>query len=248
MKITKNALLLCLCIISFLMLGACSLFDDEHISKDEAQEIANDLLGSDVTYVKMEETDDPNHINYIFTDSNGYTFTISSKLLRPSIDGAVSDSLPLYCYIGDNYGNVVLKDNADDIMQILKKYSLEAYIDDDFPNDNAVALDVYVGTQEENLELLKNIATAAAEIDALLNITYDTDYYLNNADEYSSSLIGSIPTLEISFYTAPADENSDRHFEAYGKFEFSSSADTRLTYDSLYKEITKKFTQSDILE
>lgn len=238
----KKNLFLCLCIASILMLAGCSLLDEEHISQSTAEKIAAELTGGDVTYVTTEEADTPNHINYIFTDSKGTAFSITSCLSQDGLDGATIG--PYHCSVVDNYGEAVMQYNKEQIEQILKEHGLEDY----HVSMRSVDFDIYCGTPEENRDILNQIAAAGAEIDALLDMTYDTDYAKKTQDEYFSYGVCLVPHLHVQFSKKLEGKAISELCVDIASVDFSTSDDTRWTADSLYEAMKSDLDKIEIAE
>ena len=236
--------ILLICMIPSLLLSACGLTNDKHITQSQAEKIANDLVGGEVTFIKSEETEDSNSIDYLFTDSKGYTFTITSNLSSPKIDGATAKYLPLECHVHDNYFEAVLTCNEDKIMDILEDYELEDYLKYSFGDVKLISLEVNSGTPEENQEILNNFVAAGVEIDTLLDMTYDKEYFTKT--HYPFYFYGDI-SMNILFIKIPESADTQER-SVRASFDFSTSPDTRWTTNTLYETIKNDLENLEIAD
>lgn len=242
----KKLITICLCTLLISILGGCG--DEDHITQKEAAKIAEGLTGGEVTYVETENVSDT-RIAYKFTDSKGNTFSVFSTLSKPSIDGAILKYSPYYCWITDDYQKTVLANNIEEINKILDKYSLTDYLQDIFEHE--INLKFYTGTPEENREMLEKIALAGAEIDALIGMTYDREYYSTIKDKYSTYTVSSNTIdieLQVEIYKKLENQDREEMVIDITTTEFSASDDTRWTAESLYDAMLKEIDSTDIAE
>lgn len=244
----KRTLLICICIISTMLLGACACADEKHITQSQAEEIAEDLVGGEVTFVETKKDDDRGSIYYIFTDSKGITFTITSGLSKGQIDGATAEFLPFECHVFDDYDEAVLIGNQDKIMEILESYGLDDYLQRSNFDLGSIDFDINLGTPEENQEILKKITAAGVEIDALLDITYDIEYGEKTKDEYFSYGYCAAPYMHIEFIEKLENQDRKQRCVDIATPDFSVSDDSRWTADSLYKAIKDELEDVEIAE
>lgn len=242
----KKLLSIYVCVIMITLLGGC-LFDEKHISQEEAKKIAGELTGGDVTYVKTEEVNSE-HIEYLFTDSKGNTFSIISGLRQQSIDDS-KEFGPYYCWVTDDYREIVMENNKEGIRQILEKYGFTDNIEESLREARFITFDFYCGTPEENRDVVERLAAAGAEIDVLLNMTYDAEYkdkIKGRYYDYSGVLTSG---LRIDFYKK-LENNSDKTeiLVDIASPEFSVSDDKRWTKESLYEAIKSELEDVQIAE
>ena len=242
MKIIRIIWIIVICFLLITILRSCS--DDRHITQKQAEKIANDLMGGGVTFVETKKISATN-IHYVFTDSKGNTFSIISTLTKPNIDGATVEILPLANNVTDDYSHAVLACNADAIMEILEKYELDDYLSGKISTGYYFFLDVYVGTPEENQKIVNNFVAAVAEIDNLLSMTYDRDYAQKTKYPYSSYKYAG---MGLRFNKVLENKDISEICVDIGNFEFSTTADTRWTVDSLYEEIKKDLDKVELAE
>jgi len=238
----KKLLIICVCTLMLVILGGCG--DEEHITRKEATKIAEGLTGGEVTYVETETVSDT-HVEYKFTDSRDNTFSIISYLSKPSIDGAILKYSPYDCSVSNNYQKTVLANNIEAIKEILDKYGFTDNIKIIF--DDTITLKFYLGTPEENRNLLKEIAKAGAEMDALLSINYDKEYYSSIKGKYD--IINPVDVgFNAEFYKKLENQNREEMVIDIAHPDFSISDDTRWTADSLYKAMLEDMDSTDIAE
>ena len=240
----KKLITICICALILSIFGGCG--DEDHITQKEATKVAEGLTGGEVTYVETETVSDT-HVEYKFTDSKGNTFSVISSLCKPSIDGATIKYSPYYCYITDNYQKSVLANNIDEAKQILDKYGLTEYINNIY--DNEINLKFYTGTPEENRDMLERIAAAGTEIDALLNMTYDKEYYKTIKGKYSKATGNPLDIeLQVEIYKKLENQDREEMVIDIAHPDFSITDDTRWTAESLYKAMLEDIDSTDIAE
>ena len=242
MKIGRWICSMIICFLSITMLTSC--VDDKHITQKDAQKIANELLGEEVTYVETQETSDA-VIYYVFTDSKGNTFSIISVLAEPSIDGATIEGFPRENIVNDDYHKAVITCNEEEILKILEKYGLDGYLESDLSVRDDIDLEVYTGTPEENQEIVNNFVAAAVEIDTLLSITYDKDYRQKTKYSYDSY---SFASMRLTFNKILEGKDIPEICVDIASFDFSLSEDTRWTVDSLYEHVVTKLEKVELAE
>lgn len=252
----KNPFLLLVFILMISILTGCGFINDRHRTKKEAQDIAEKLIGEEVTYIETKIDEDEKRQIFIFKDSRENEFAIISTLRQPNIDGASFGSY--YCHVSNSYAAGVLVSNKDKVMDILKSYELDEYLNsprafstDIYSGDGVVApaidLRVPLGTYEENKDILERVAAAGAEIDALLALHYNTDiihtghkkgfYY----DEYSTG---------TGILLAYEDERINAEGHTYYNFDIahfvcSLSEDNRWTAENLYEHMKSQLKMFD---
>lgn len=231
----KKLLIICVCLLTISMFSGCIGFDEKLISQKEAQKIAEGLTGGEVTYVDMEEKDGK-EITYNFTDSRGITFSVITSLSRGDIDGA--EFGPYNCHVTDDYCDSVFAHYRDEVDKILEKYGLTEHIKYIGDSYHCINLKIYCETPEKNHEMLEKIASAGAEIDSLLNITYDAAYKEKTKKKYYTySNPNNKLSLLVDFYKKFDNNNSNKDEMIYDitSPEFSASDDERWTAESLYE-------------
>ena len=226
-------------------LSGCLGFDENHISQKEATKLAEALTGGEVTYMRTEEVSETKHY-YYFTDAKGVTFSIESLLRQQTIDDSKPFG-PYYCSVWDNYQKTIFENNKEAILDILEQNGLTEYLD--YVNDNAISMKFYVGTPEENRALLEKLAAVGAEIDTLLDITYDQDYdeEIRNTTDYSYSSISNL-TFRLSFYKTVESEGMSEMCIDVAHPEFSTSSDQRWTAESLYEAMLQDIDRMEVGE
>ena len=229
-----------ICIVAFVWFRVSS--NDKHISQKEAEEIAKNLVGGEVTFI----TESSNKW-YTFTDAKGNEFSVMSFLSRPSIDGAIIKTAPLELSVNDNYLDAVFDNQQDKMIEILERYGFGECLGDSFKGFNDICLEVNLGNPEENKEVLKNFVAAGVEIDALLDISYDKRFYVDNGMKLTEQ---DAPSMRISFVTEGNFEGIGMREYSYEviAFGFSTSADTRWTFDSLYEKLKKDIDNLEIAD
>lgn len=242
MKKKRIIFLIVIFIIAIMLFRACS--DDKHITQKEAEEIADALTGGKATFVKTEAGDNPKRLDYIFNDTKGTTFTIISSLNRPSIDGATVEGLPLYLYVFSDYHNAIVTCNEDKIREILERYGLGDWIAHSSQGMRYINLEGYVGTPEENQEILNKCIAAGVEIDALFGMTIDKAYFESGELPFEIRL----PYMRIAFNKKLEGKDIDEICIDIVSFDFSTSSDTRWTFDSLYEEAKKDIDSMELVD
>lgn len=235
----KKKLLFAIIFIQILMLSGC-IFNEEHLSLKEAEHFAEELIGEDVTHVMTNKKAGGKSIYYVFADEKEREFTINSLLARDSFEAF--EYGPYKCHVSENYPAGMLKANESEIIEILMKYDLLQYTilgrfikTNIYKGEGCVTPDIYLkvpaGTAEENLDILNRIAKAGTEIDALLALTYDTNYKekVKERDiryhDYDVNAEIHV-TFDISEYSCDI-----------ALCEFSVSDDTRLTEEQILREL-----------
>lgn len=225
-----------------MLFRACS--DDKHITQKEAEKIAKALAGNETTFVKSEIKNDGKVIDYVFTDTRETTFTIISSLNRPSIDGATVEGLPLYLYVFSDYHNAIVTCNEDKIREILERHGLGDWIAHSSQGMRYIDLVGYVGTPEENQEILNKCIAAGVEIDGLLGMTIDKAYF--ESGELPIEI--RLPYMRIEFNKKLEGKDRDKICIDIVSFDFSTSPDTRWTFDSLYEEAKKDIDSIELVD
>ncbi len=240
MKKGKLVCIVAICVVVIVWFRACS--DDKHISRREAEEIAQNLVGGEVFFITEDSTK-----RYVFRDENGYEFVVQSSLSKPTLDGAIVKNAPLELYVSDDYADEVFDYHQSEMIEILERYGFGECLGHSFKGLNDIALEVKLGSPKENREVLDNFVAAGVEIDALLDITYNKRCYVDNG---MKSFEEDAPYMKISFVTEGNFEGIGMREYSYEiiTFEFSTSADTRWTYDRLYEEIMKGIDDLEIAD
>lgn len=241
----KKILMICCFTLMISVMSGCIGFDEKHISQKEAQKLAEGLTGGEVTYVKTDEISET-EVDYYFTDAKGTTFPIQSTLRQQSIDDSAPFG-PYDCYVYDDYEEVVWAENQDAVMELIEKHSLTEYFD--YIHDTGLTMRYYVGTPEENREMLERFAALGAEIDTLLDMNFNRDYDDKiRKDKYYSYSSVLYTSYNIGFYKLT---NNPEHPEScidVAHPDFSVSEDTRWTAESLYEAILEDIDSMEIAE
>lgn len=241
----KKILIICCCTLLLSILSGCFGFDEKHISQKEAQVLAEGMTGGEVTYVKTEEIT-KTEILYYFTDMKGTTFPIRSTLRQQSIDDSKPFG-PYDCYVYDDYEEVVWLKNKDAVMTLIEKHGMMDYFD--YIHDTGLTMRCYVGTPEENRELLEKFATLGAEIDALLDMSFNRDYDKEiKEDKYYSYSSNLYTTYNISFYKQTGNPEHPEHCMDIAHPDFSVSEENRWTAESLYEAMLKDIDSMEVAE
>lgn len=240
MKKKRIIFLIIIFIIAIILFRACS--DDKHITQKDAEEIADALTGGEATFIKAEKKDNEEVINYMFTDTRGNTFTITSALCEFGMDGAIAEGSPLELHIENNYYRVMVENNEDKIREILERYGFGDRILGG--NVTGMLFEVNAGTPEENQEILSRFVAAGIEIDALLDINTDRKLLEKKYVFYEHE----IPHMAITFYKSLEDKGNREAFIDGAGYYFSLSPDTRWTFDSLYEELKGNLIELEIAE
>ena len=236
----KKIIIVFLCAFVLSMFGGCG--DEEHITQKEAAKIAKGLTGGEVTYVETKTVSDT-QVEYIFTDVRGTTFSIISYLSKPSIDGAILKYSSYDCCVSNDYQQSVLANNLEAILGIFDKYGFTENITNVF--DDTIILKFYEGTPEENRDLLKKLAEAGVELDTLLSMQYDKEYYNSLKKKYD--IIQPVDTgFNIDFFRKY--ENQEEMVIDIAHPDFSLSDDTRWTVESLYQAMLDDMDSIEIAE
>lgn len=242
MKKRKIIFLIVICIIAIMLFRACS--DDKHITQKEAEKIAKALAGNETTFVKSEIKNDGKVIDYVFTDTRETTFTITSCLFEPNIDGAIAEGFPLERDITTDYDYAIVKCNEDKIREILERHGLNDWLGNSFKGFGGIDLEGYVGTPEENQEILNKFIAAGVEIDALLSMTMDRTYF----ESLEFPFFISVPNMTIRFNKKLEGKDIDEICVDIINVNFSTSSDTRWTFDSLYEEAKKDIDSIELVD
>lgn len=255
----KKIKFLYICLAITLLLSGCIGKNAKHISQAEAQEIANGLTGEEVTYVETKELKKEKQTIYVFTDSRDNTFCIFSCLYQKNFDGLSYG--PYLCKVFDSYQVGVFHAHEDEVKQIIDKYGITGYLSEEhvFEEDpynymsciaGSLDLEIEHGTPEENRDVLKNIAAAMAEIDALLGMNYDVSYEDKTEDEYyyyrgttHTSRLG----MHITFRNVPNEEKGT-YSSDMATSDFSLSKEERWTADILYEALKDELDEVKIAE
>ena len=240
MKKRRIIFLIVICIIVIMLFRACA--DDKHITQKDAEEIAAALTGGEATFVSSGKKENQNTLYYVFTDTRGNTFTITSALCEFGMDGAIAEGSPLELHIENDYYHVMVENNEDKIREILERYGLsDRMAGNDF---TGMLFEVNAGTPEENQEILSRFVAAGIEIDALLDINTDRKLLEKKYVFYEHE----IPHMTITFYKSLEDKGNREAFIDGAGYHFSLSPDTRWTFDSLYEELKGNLIELEIAE
>lgn len=234
-----------LCLFLLFSMAGCLGFDEKLITQKEAQQLAENLTGGEVTYVGTEEVSET-EIIYTFTDSKGVTFPITSGLRQQSIDDGAPFG-PYDCWVTDDYEEVVLTNNKEAALAILETYGLADYVN--YIDAHGINLKFYEGTPEENRSILEQAAAAGAEIDALLDMTYNRDYdeEIRN-DKYYSYSSNLYTTFRLNFYRKFEDADITELCIDVANPVFSVSDSERWTAETLYQAILEDIDTTEIAE
>ncbi len=256
-KIKKIIAVMLICILAGNVLTACdNVIDDRHRTKKEAQDIAKEVVGEDVTYVETIEYEDDKKVVYIFKDSREHKFAIISTLIQQSIDDGATFG-PDYCRVTDSYPSGVFVAHKDEIKDILKKYQLDEFLSNTRPFDVDISkgegvvgasIDIRVDigafkdNYEKNADILKRVAAAGAEIDALLALKYNgtnMDVAYKGGYSYDNYGVGiGILLTYVEDRVASDGKNIKRYDTA--NFKISISDDTRWTEEKLYQHLKEQ--------
>lgn len=240
----KKLALGCVILMSYFMSG-CLGFDEKHISQEEAQKLAEGITDGAVTYVKTDEVSETK-IVYYFTDENGITFPIRSLLCQQSIDGSKPFG-PYDCYVYDDYEETVWARHEDEVIKLIAKHDLMEYFD--YIHDTGLTMRYYVGTPEENREMLERFAALGAEIDALIDMHYNRDYDDEiKEDKYYSYASNLYVDYHIGIYKLTDNPEHPEHCMDIAHPEFSVSEDTRWTAESLYEAMLEDIDSIEVAE
>lgn len=236
MKIGKRICVIAICIIVIIWFKACS--DDKHISQKKAEEIANSLVDGGVNFVSYGSNK-----QYFFLDEKGNVFTITSTWSGGDMDDVTIETVPLQREVSDSYGEVIFTDHWYEIENILEKYGFNQEFETSFCEGEGIHMETVLGTPEKNQEILNNLVSAGVEIDALLDMTYNKMYYIDNGIGMKES---HVPFMEIVFYEEQDGKEGSEIVCETIRFEFSTSPDTRWTFDRLYEEVKKGMNNLEI--
>lgn len=227
------------------------IWDDRHISKKKAEEVAEDLIGQDVTYVTSYDYPEEKKRILVFADEVDNEFAIESQLRKRSFQGAEYGRY--ICHLTDNYASAVMMSHKEEMMAILEKYELVEYIDESLwqepditTGDGSVAMSIYLEVPPRpnpvDIQLLERVATAGAELDQLFDLTYDADYRLK-AREKGLEFETYAPGGGITIYFNYPDTNYKGEYieRSYlATFDWSMSRDERWTAETLFKDMKKQ--------
>lgn len=254
MNLLKKIAVCLMCVLFINVLSACdNIVDDRHRTQKEAQEIAEELVGTEVTYVETKEYEEKKKIVYIFKDARDNEFAIISALSQANIDGASFG--PYYCCVMDAYASGVFVSHKEEVMDIIEKYDLDEYVSstrvfdvDIYSGEGIVGASIDIDVDEEffkdnyeqNEDILKRTAAAGAEIDALLALNYnganmDNSYKGGYYYEYYGVGVG-IRLCYVENRINDAGEPYKNYDIAH--FDFSSSSDNRWTEEKLYENLS----------
>lgn len=249
MHLSKKIILLVLVstLITSLLTG-CVFVNDRHRTRKEAKAIAKELTGEEVTYVETVEDEKNKEIIYVFKDSRGNEFAIISTLVQNNFDGASYG--PYYCHVKNTYTAGVFVSNREAVMEILRAYDLDGYLSNTraFDEDiyagegvvsSAIDIDITSGTYDENEDILKRVAAAGTEIDALLSLNYNGE----NMDKshkggFYYKIYGSYTGIRLSFKETKVNAQGSSYTNSdIAYFKCSVSDDERWTQEKLYEHL-----------
>lgn len=240
-------------LLSILMISCLTgcIWDDRHISEEKAEEVAEDLISQDVTYVTSYDYPDEKTKVLIFEDEEKNEFAIVSELRKNSFQG--TEYGRYICNLTDNYASGVMMSKKEEMMAILEKYELVEYIDeslwlepDIITGDGAVTMSIYLETPPQSnpidIELLERVAAAGAELDQLFDLTYDVDYRLKAREkglEFETYTPGG--GMVINFNYRDTDyEGEYIEYSYLAHFEWSMSEDERWTAETLFEDMKRQ--------
>lgn len=242
--------MLLLSVMAICCLTGC-IWDDRHISKKKAEQVAEDLISQDVTYVASYEYPEEKKRVWVFEDETGNEFAIESQLRKRSFQGVEYGRY--ICYLTDNYSSGVMMSHKEEMMAILEKYELVEYIDESLwqepditTGDGSVAMSIYLETPPKSnpvdIQLLKRVAMAGAELDQLFDLTYDADYRLK-AREKGLEFETFAPSGGITIYFNYPDTNyKGEYIEScyLATFDWTMCEDERWTAETLLQDMKKQ--------
>lgn len=231
-------------------LSGC-IWDDRHISEEKAEQVAEDLIGEDVTYVTSYEYPEERRKVLVFEDERDNEFAIISELRKKSFQG--TEYGRYICHVMDNYASGVMMSKKEEIMEILERYELVDYIDESLwlepditTGDGVVCMTIYLKTPPKSdpidMDILERVAKAGAEIDQLFDLTYDEDYR-KKAKENGLEFETYAPGGGMTFYfTYPNTNYKGEYIESsyVATFDWSMSEGKRWTAETLFENMKKQ--------
>lgn len=240
----------CVLLLSVMLLCCLTgcIWDDRHISAKKAEEVAEDLISQDVTYVTSYNYRDEKKKVLIFEDEADNEFAIVSELQKNNFMGAEYGRY--ICNLTDNYASGVMMSKKEEMMAILEKYELVEYIDESLwqepditTGDGSVAMSIYLEVPPRShpidIQLMERVATAGAELDQLFDLTYDADYPVK-AREKGLQFETYAPGGGITIYFNYPDTNYKGEYieRSYlATFDWSMSEEKRWTAETLLKDM-----------
>ena len=248
----KKLIVICMAALMMCSLTACA-GDLNHYTKKESEALMEDVIGQDVTYVSTDKYPKEKKVVHLFEDEGGVEFAVISEMSQ----GWFAVGL-YHCYISDNYIAAKLEAHEQEIMNILEQYELKKYFrDPSYVLDEDIALgegacpdvlyfELPIGTVEENIEIIENMAAAGAQIDELLSISYDEEYAMNVAVEgghYDNYVSYTGMNLRFTYEKTAFDgriyESSDMM-----SFNWSLTEEERWTEEALYEYLEAQLTEA----